>query len=294
MKILDRFLIILFNICLLIVGIWISAIPIAKSKIYYKVQFKVNEIYEHKNETTNEVEKTKFYYLNGEYTNATFTDEQLNIMIEHIVDYLFGNKDSFELYLDQVEVEGEIKDHVSVFGKQACTHMKDVKNLFISYQIISVIAFLALLAIFAYILLRIGQIRKTLFRYTLIYYFLLIIFLSSFFIASLIHTSREYGSFDFSTYLYTMWGDVHYLLFPFQIDKINGSFFNDILTEILTVDLFVVALVIVLSVVMILNIIWLTFTILIRKYGEKIANKIKQSKYSNTDFNSKEYFTSNN
>lgn len=294
MKILDRFLIILFNICLLIVGIWISAIPIAKSKIYYKVQFKVNEIYEHKNKKTNEVEKTKFYYLNGECTNATFTDEQLNIMIEHIVDYLFGNKDSFELYLDQVEVEGEIKDHVSVFGKQACTHMKDVKNLFIGYQIISVIAFLALLAIFAYILLRIGQIRKTLFRYTLIYYFLLIIFLSSFFIVSLIHTSREYGNFDFSTYLYTMWGDVHYLLFPFQIDKINGSFFNDILTEILTVDLFVVALVIVLSVVMILNIMWLTFTILIRKYGEKIANKIKQSKYSNTDFNSKEYFTSNN
>ena len=91
-----------------------------------------------------------------------------------------------------------------------------------------------------------------------------------------------------------MWGDVHYLLFPFQPDKIEGSFFNDILTEILTVDLFVLAFAIVICVVITLNLIWLVATIAIRKYGEKIANKIKQSKYSNPKLNSEEYFSSSN
>lgn len=294
MKILDRFLIILFNICLLVVGIWISAVPIAKSKLYYKIQFKVNEIYSHKDDSGQKIQK-EFYFLNGEYQEAKFTDEQLDIMIDHIIDYLFGNKENFELQLQNVWVDGEtIEEKVSIFGKQAVDHMKDVKNLFITYQIISVICFLVLLAILAYLMLRIGQVRKILYKYTFVWYFIFCLSLGSFFLITAIHTFREYGTFDFDTYFYTMWGDVHYLLFPFQPDKIEGSFFNDILTEILTVDLFVLAFAIVICVVITLNLIWLVATIAIRKYGEKIANKIKQSKYSNPKLNSEEYFSSSN
>ena len=294
MKVLDRFLIILFNICLLIVGIWISAIPIAKSKLYYKVQFKVNEIYSHENEN-GEIVKKDFYFLGGEYKEAKFTDEQLDVMIEHIIDFLFGNKEDFTLVLDQVEVEGVIKDNVSIFGEKAVTHMRDVKNLFIAYQIISVIAFLVLIAILAYLILRLGQVRKILYKYTFIYYFIFTTALAIFFLVTVIHTIREYsGNFDLETYFYTMWGDVHYLLFPFQPDKIEGSFFNDILTEILTVELFVLAFAIVIGVVLFLNLSWLAITIVIRKYGERIANKIKQSKYSNSKFTSEEYFTPSN
>ena len=163
MKVLDRFLIILFNICLLIVGIWISAIPIAKSKLYYKVQFKVNEIYSHKDDSGNIVQR-EFYFLNGEYKEAKFTDEQLNVMIDHIIEFLFGNKEDFTLELNQVEVYGKMQDNVNIFGEEAVVHMRDVKNLFIAYQIISVIGFLVLLAILAYLILRIGQVRKILYK----------------------------------------------------------------------------------------------------------------------------------
>ena len=173
--------------------------------------------------------------------------------------------------------------------------MRDVKNLFIAYQIISVIAFLVLIAILAYLILRLGQVRKILYKYTFIYYFIFTTALAIFFLVTVIHTISKYnGNFDLETYFYTMWGDVHYLLFPFQPDKIEGSFFNDILTEILTVELFVLAFAIVIGVVLLLNLSWLAITIVIRKYGERIANKIKQSKYSNSKFTSEEYFTPSN
>ena len=49
MKLLDRILILIFTMCLIIVSIWFSAVPIAKNATYYHFQFDVNKIYEHEN-----------------------------------------------------------------------------------------------------------------------------------------------------------------------------------------------------------------------------------------------------
>ena len=77
MKLLDRILILIFTMCLIIVSIWFSAVPIAQNATYYHVQFDVNKIYEHENSAGEKVQ-TVFYYLDGKYQKAKFTDEQLN------------------------------------------------------------------------------------------------------------------------------------------------------------------------------------------------------------------------
>lgn len=50
-----------------------------------------------------------------------------------------------------------------------------------------------------------------------------------------------------SDFLSSFWTVAHYLFFPFRPDKVAGSFFNDTLTMILTLELFMDAVVIVLS-----------------------------------------------
>lgn len=287
MKILDRILIIIFNICLVIVGLWISIIPITKSESYYKMQFKINDVYEHPDEN-GEMTKTVFRFLNGQYQRALFTDEQLDEMITHIIDFLFNDKESFYLELDDVLVYNSavgdyvVTDNVSIFGEEAVTHMDDVKNLFILFQIVSVIAFLMFLGILAYLLLRINRVRHILLEYTAIFYVLFITGFSVFFMVTFIQGIIEYQNrFDMAYYIDLCWRNVHYLFFPFQPDKVAGSFFNDILTEILTLDLFVTAVVLVILSLVVVQVIWLTFTLVMKVFGNKIAYRIKQKRYKN-------------
>ena len=75
-------------------------------------------------------------------------------------------------------------------------------------------------------------------------------------------------------FLDTLWRDIHHLLFMFQPDKVEGSFFNDTLTEVLTLELFITAVVIVVITLVSLLAIWFVTTVLARKYGEKISNKL--------------------
>lgn len=298
MKILDRILILIFTMCLIIVSIWFSAVPIAKNASYYHLQFKVNDIYEHEN-SEGETVQTVFYYLDGKYQKAKFTDEQLDAMVDHIIDFLFGNKESFELELEGVSVYNKstgtyevIEEPVSIFGEAAVTHMNDVKQLFIIFQIISVIAFVMVLGIFAYILIRISQVRKIMFEYTMLFYAGFVTILSIFgvitflnFVADVLKHDLPIHSnpyFSLDHFISVAWGNFHFFFFPFQPDKIEGSFFNDILTEILTIDLFVVAVVICLVVLVIVQLIWLAFCLIVKVFGGRIGNKIKQFQHSTT------------
>lgn len=288
MKVLDRILILLFTMCLIIVSIWFSAVPIAKNAAYYHFQFKVNDIYAHENEE-GIIEQKSFYYLDGKYQPVKFTDEQLNTMVEHIIDFLFGNKESFELKLDQVSVynfskgEYETKDEVSIFGEAAVTHMDDVKQLFIMFQIISVIAFVMVLGLIAYILLRLSQVRKILFEYTMLFYAGFVTILSVYLVVTFVGAVSRYGSnLNMTNFTSIAWEYFHFFFFPFQPDKIEGSFFNDILTEILTVDLFVVAVFIVIAVLVLIQIIWVIFALVVKIYGGRFGNKIKQYQYASS------------
>lgn len=295
MKVLDRILIIFFTMCLTIVAIWFSAVPIAKSKAYYHLQFKINDVYAHENKDGEQVE-TVFYFLNGEYQRAKFTDEQLNIMVDHIIEFLFGNKESFKLELTDVRVynrttgeyEVVLDDEgnpasVSIFGEEAVTHMDDVKQLFIIFQIISVIAFVLALGIFAYLLLRIAQVKKILFEYSMLFHILLVTVLSGYLSITFVGAVARYGTnISVDKFISIAWEYFHFFFFPFQPDKIDGSFFNDILTEILTIDLFVAAVFICVFVLILIQLVWLVFCLIMKIFGGLIGNKIKRYQYSSS------------
>lgn len=273
MKILDKILIVLFNICLLLVAIWISAVPIAKSKSYYERQFTKNEIYAHYED--GELVQTRFRYIGGTRYNSTyFTDDQLDIIIEHIIDYLFKGKDSFELLMDDVLVNGELQDDVNVFGDVAVTHMKDVKTLFTVYRIISLVALIGMIFMIVYFLKRMKHIKKSLLNVTLIFYGTVFLLIGIFLLVVYIHMVKEQIPMQMDWFLDTLWRDIHHLLFMFQPEKVAGSFFNDILTEVLTLDLFITAVIIVVVVLVSLLTLWLVAAILASKYGVQISEKI--------------------
>lgn len=277
MKILDKFLIVLFNICLIIVAIWISAVPIAKSKSYYEKQFTKNEIYAHYED--GELVQTKFHYTGGEYRRSTyFTDDQLNIIIDHIIDYLFKGKDTFELKMDNVMMNGELTNDVNVFGEVAVTHMEDVKVLFTVYRIISVVALCGMVAMIFYFIKRMKYVKNSLLSVTLIFYGAIFLLVGIFLLIVLIHMKKEGLPMEMDWFLDTLWRDIHHLLFMFQPEKVEGSFFNDTLTEVLTLDLFITAVVIVVITLVSMLALWFTTTVLARKYGEKISNKLFKEK----------------
>lgn len=277
MKILDKILIVLFNICLLLVAIWISAVPIAKSKSYYQKQFEKNEIYAHYEDGT--LVQTRFRYIGGTRYNSTyFTDEQLDIIIDHIIDYLFKGKDTFELKMDDVLVNGKLQDDVSIFGEVAVNHMKDVKVLFTVYRIISAVALCGMVGMIIYFLKRMKYVKKALLSVTLIFYGVVFLLIGIFLLVVIIHMMKEKIPMQMDWFLDTLWRDIHHLLFMFQPEKVEGSFFNDILTEVLTLDLFITAVVIVVVVLVTMLTLWLVSTILARIYGEKISQKIFKEK----------------
>ena len=277
MKILDKFLIVLFNICLIVVSIWISAVPIAKSKSYYEKQFTKNEIYSHYED--GELVQTNFNYVGGTYHRSTyFTDDQLNVIIEHIIDYLFKGKDSFELTMDNVMVNGELTDNVNIFGEVAVTHMEDVKVLFTVYRIISAIALVGMIAMLFYFIKRMKHVKKSLLSVTLIFYGVIFLLIGLFLLIVLIHMKKDGMPMEMDWFLDTLWRDIHHLLFMFQPEKVEGSFFNDTLTEVLTLELFITAVVIVVITLISMLALWFTTTVLARKYGERISNKIFKEK----------------
>lgn len=129
MKFFDRLTIVLFNICLLAVAIIFPALKIASTPAYYHAQFEKNGIYAQVDENGTE-RRTTIRYIGGNTDDrATFSDAQLNEMIDHIVDYLFTDKASFALVMDGVMLNGALTDNVNIFGETAVTHMQDVKNL---------------------------------------------------------------------------------------------------------------------------------------------------------------------
>lgn len=307
MKILDRILIVLFTLCLFVVSIWASAVPIAKSKIFYQIQFHLNGIYSYQEED-GEVVQNLFKHRDGINTRypsegyAYFTDEQLDIMIDHIIDFLFGNKESFELELEGIEYYNEETGHyeissekLSVFGDKAVTHMNDVKELFIIFQVVAVVAFVLALGILAYLLIRIAQVRKVMFEYTMLFYGAFITLISVFLIFTFITFFKD-GSYSLTvdSFLNHAWGEFHIFFFPFDEAKREGSMLSDILIEILTLELFIWAVVLVVFVVITVQVIWLAFCLFVKIYGGQIGNKIKQHQYSSAIAFAKENTPQNN
>lgn len=257
-KFLDALVIILMNFCVFVFGIWISAIPITKSKSFYMNHFKNNVIGQ---------EHLKNSFMLDD-------DEALKVM-EDVADltigYYFGNLKEYQL-----EING-----TKLFNEDEVRHMRDVKDLYIIGQIIAVICFLLSIFCLLYLIRHFRRIKKPLIKYTICFYGFLLILVISFLIWGLVSfktapaNERELNSYF--TYLFI---NFHHLIFP-NIDKFNlatGGAGYDIytLTRILNSKLFMDAGIIIAVVTLTCILLWFVIIIIFSLNHKKIIKKVDE------------------
>lgn len=271
-KIFDRISIIILNLCIFAVFIISPALTCAASHSYYKYEFEKNGIYASEDESGAE-ERTSICFIGGKSGSiAKFSDEQLDLISHHIIDFLFGDTESFALTMDNVILNGKETDNVEIFGKTAVLHMADVKALMRGALIGDIICALLLILSLVYIIRRRNEIGRVALRYTVIFLTVLLCLIILFLLLTFI------GSYDIivshpSYFLDEVWTNMHHLLFPFNEEKFENSFFNDTLTQILTLELFMDAVTIVLVSLFTALFLWLGFAFLLRNKNRISANR---------------------
>lgn len=260
MKILDRVLALLFNACLLFFVAVGSVFAIASSPQYYYDQFEATGVYATVNEEGEEVPKIIPYIGGDNKTFACFTDEQLNELIDHIIGYLFTDMESFALVMDDVTLYTANNpvwtktDGVNIFSDVAVSHMADVKGLLQTLGTVALVMGIAGACMLAYFIVRAvkGQ-GGVLFKYTLIFYGTFVGLIGAFCLFTCIQMRVEEIPMEY--YLDMIWRNFHFIIFP-NPEQATGSFFNDTLTMILSLDLFMAAVVEVLVIIGISVVAW--------------------------------------
>lgn len=260
MKILDRVLALLFNACLLFSVAVGSVFAIASSPQYYYDQFEATGVYATVNEEGEEVPKIIPYIGGDNKTFACFTDEQLNELIDHIIGYLFTDMESFALVMDDVTLYTANNpvwtktDGVNIFSDVAVSHMADVKGLLQTLGTVALVMGIAGACMLAYFIVRAvkGQ-GGVLFKYTLIFYGTFVGLIGAFCLFTCIQMRVEGIPMEY--YLDMIWRNFHFIIFP-NPEQATGSFFNDTLTMILSLDLFMAAVVEVLVIIGISVVAW--------------------------------------
>ena len=257
MKVLDKAVVILINLAVIIAATVTPALILASSPSYYRNQFEKNGFYS-KTDENGSVSFRCIPFLGGaDGDYACYTDEQLNAIADHIIDFLFGDTESFELVMDGVVANGEKRDEVRIFGDKAISHMNDVKSLMSLGKWASIISIILLPLLIYYLVRRRREIGSTALQYSLIFFAFIFLILGVLCVFSLIFYDGNFFS--------SFWECAHYLLFPFNPEKVQGSFFNDTLTVILSLDLFMDAVITVLTTLAVSLAIWFTATFLLYK-----------------------------
>ena len=246
--------------------IWTSAVAtallLASSEDYYKDTLRDCGVYSRDNGDGTEKRKL-IYGIGGDMkVRATLSDEQLDLVCEHIIDFLFGDTESFELTLDEVKMKsGEIRDGVSIFGEKAISHMNDVRVLIRAVAISLIPSVIALAVLGVYLIKRVRP--REIVRYTLLTLLGILIFAVLFCLWSYLGATPE------KPFLLNLWGNLHYIIFAFQSSAYEGSFLTDALVFILTLDFFLDAVAKVLVAIGAALAAWLTALVLIEKYSGK-------------------------
>ncbi len=255
--VLDILVIIIINFCIIVFGIWVSAIPLTKSKSFYMSHFEKNEVAQ---------EHLTDYYMFPNNNPMEILEDVADVTIA----YYFGNAPYY-----QVEVEGK-----ALFNEDEVRHMKDVKDVYIVGQIIAVISFMLLIGCLFYLIIHFRRIRKKLLVTTLIFYGCVILLIGAFFlwgyISYLNAPASERASNGYFIYAFI---NFHYLIFPFDIDKValaTGQEGYDIytLTRILNTKLFMDAGIIIAIVTVTIIIIWFVAVIIFYKLHDKLVKKV--------------------
>lgn len=229
MKALDRITVIIFTLCIILSSVLIPISIIITRDTYYRNQFIKCGIYPEDGTTA------KVRYIGGDsLSTAALSSEQFDEIIKHMTDYFSNKKQDFSLKMDNVLLNGSIENGVDIFGEEAVTHMDDVRPLFNSVKVITVITVFIAAIGGIYMLKRKDSVRKIIYKYSLAVVFsffgIIALYLGGVFIY---HCVGGYGS-----YFDTLWSSMHHIFFPFEPDKFSGSFFNDTLTQILSLEFF--------------------------------------------------------
>jgi len=257
-KLLDALMILLINFCVIVFGIWISAIPITKSKSFYMNHFKKN------------TEGIK--HLQSDYM---FPDEDPLKIMESVADitinYYFGNAPVY-----QVEINGE-----KLFNDDEVRHMADVKVLYIGGQIIAVISFFIGIVCLFYLVRHFRRIKDAILKYTFVFYGIFGVLIIAFLIWGMVsYQTAPASERAYNSYFNYLFVNFHHLIFP-NIDKFNlatGQDGYDIytLTRILNSKLFMDAGIIIASVTLTCIIIWFVIIFIFRKNYDKIAKRVDE------------------
>ncbi len=239
MKILDRILILILNLCLLIASIVGPALLLASSPAYYHYEFRKNGIYADTADDGTEL-RARIRYIGGRREqSAHFSDGQLDEIIDHIVTYLFEDGETFALTMDGVLLNGKVTDGVVIFGEAAVNHMADVRDLMQLGKGFVILSLALIPFLILYLILRRRACGRAVLRTTLFFYALLALAALVFLLVTVATSNGDLAT--------TFWENAHHLFFPFQPEKVKGSFFNDTLTSILTLELFLDAVLVVLA-----------------------------------------------
>ncbi len=261
MRIVDRIVIILFNLFLWLTAVMLPAVSIAKSEGFYKTQLEKTGIYAKVDENGEEKDRAYIYYISGDpFKVAQFSNEQLDGIVSHIIDYLFTDQESFALVMDGVLLNGAVRDGVNIFSEESVSHMADVKNLFSLVISLTIVFGVLTVALGVYIVMRRKQLAPILLKYSLFFY-LGLFAVAGAFLGWVALDAKASGE----TFAGQMWSNFHHILFPFQADKFSGSFFNDALTWILSLDFFLAAVYTVLIIMGIVLAVWFACTVFLKR-----------------------------
>lgn len=264
MKIFNKITVITFTLCLLISSITLPAITMGTTESFYKHQLKECNIYPEPDKPT------YVNYIGGSsYQSAILTPEQFDEISKHISSFLSNKKDTFELTLDNVTLNGRSTNGVSIFGEEAVTHMDDVKGLFNTVKHIALVCTALLILSAIWMIYKRKEIKNYLFKYSLITIAIIICLTILFLLAVLFKTLTSYSVFNIDNFVSELWSYLHYIFFPFDQSKFSGSFFNDTLTSILTLDFFMGCVKIVVSSVVLIISAWLVACFIIKKKTNK-------------------------
>lgn len=259
-KICDCLVIILLNFCIIVFGIWISAIPITKSEKFYLHHFEENT-YAQK-------------VLESEYDVPGI--EIMKDVMKITIDYYFGNAEEYQVYI------GDEK----LFNEDEVRHMKDVKNLYVIGQIIAIICLMLMIASFFYLIFHFRRIKKRLIITTICFYGGIIILVGAFFIWGLFsYYQADPIERSYNSYFVYLFINFHHLIFP-NLDKFylaTGQNGYDIrtLTTILNSDLFMNAGIIIAIVTVTCIILWVILIIVVSINHQKICQKVDEVRAKN-------------
>ena len=153
----NKTIVALFLLCLIFLSITVPAIAIMTNEFFYQTALENANIM-----PKNDSQTTAIRYVKGMVSNTGyFTRGQFKEIIRHVTQFLKNKNSSFELFLSNVNINGEVRESVSIFGNQAISHMHDVRLLFDFLKVITLILF----AIFLVCLFVIIKRKNDIFEY---------------------------------------------------------------------------------------------------------------------------------